>query len=190
MSLFRGILLALALALLAAGTPTTLGQEEEELVLGSEVIEPGINMTFIAATSGSITPAAQFLSQEAADLHLEVLAGWTEEITSIMGVPAGGFVGYINLFALVTNDRTGDADKVILLPHINLSDGMHYAWNTALPGPANDTYTVQFGVYPPGEFTLALHEDYRNEFGSQLFEARNVTFESVDLSEIVAAGDV
>jgi len=179
----RTVFLSLAVAFLLH-SPEAHAQEK---VFGSEVVEPGIEFTFIAAPKDDVQPQAQNLAEDRTDIHLEVLAAWTAEASDAVGAPAGGFVPYLHLFAEVTNERTGQTKKVSLVPHINLSDNAHYARNIALPGAPDDPYTVIFSVNPPGEYELATHRDWREQYGNRLLEPMTVTYEELQLAEVAAA---
>ena len=159
----------------------------QEAVFGEKVVEPGVKFTFIAAPKDDVQPGAQHLAESKTDIHLEVLANWTEEASTTVGAPTGGFVPYLHLFARVTNERTGQSQKVSLLPHINLSDNAHYARNIALPGAPDDPYSVTFSVNPPGEYELATHRDWRAKYGDQLLEPLTVTYEELQLAEVARA---
>ena len=175
---------ALLVSLLAA--PSAQAQER---VLGEEIIEPGIQLTFEAAPQDDVTPYDQNLSEEATDVHLEVLVGWSEDesVDVPEGVTRGGFVGYLQFFATVTNEETGRQTKVDLIPHVTLGDAMHYARNISLPGDPDDPYTVTFDVRPPAKTELAFHESWREAHGRPLFEAQTFTYEGLDLAEVAAA---
>ena len=157
----------------------------QEKVFGEEVLGPGVKITFLVAPSGDVEPRAQNLSEARSDLHLEVLAGWTEEVSDELGAPAGGFVPSLRLFATVENEETGQVTKATLVPHVNQSDNVHYARNIALPGAADDPYTVVFEVHPPQQLELATHRDWRTAYGNRLFPPATVTYKNLQLEEIV-----
>ncbi len=179
----RPVLLSLAVAFLLY-SPEVHAQEK---VFGAEVVEPGVEFTFIAAPKDDVQPQAQNLAEDRTDIHLEVLAAWTAAASDAVGAPEGGFVPYLHLFAEVTNDATGRTKKVSLVPHINRSDNAHYARNIALPGAPDDPYTVTFSVNPPGEYELATHRDWREAYGDQLLEPTTVTYEGLDLAAVAEA---
>ena len=183
MTFVRTTLLLLAISLVVPLSPA----HAQEQVFGEEVVEPGVKFTFIAAPKDAVRPSSKHLAENRTDIHLEVLAGWTEAASEAVGAPAGGFVPYLHLFARVTNERTGQTQKVSLVPHINLSDNAHYARNVALPGAPDDPYTVTFSVHPPEQFELATHRDWRQKHGDSLIEATSVTFEGLQLAEVAAA---
>lgn len=180
----RRILLSLfVLGLFFQASPA----QPQEKVFGEEVLGPGVKITFLVAPSGDVDPTAQNLSEARSDLHLEVLAGWTEAASENVGAPAGGFVPYLHLFATVQNEETGQVKTATLVPHINQSDNVHYARNIALPGGPNDPYTVVFEVHPPEQFELATHKDWRTAYGPRLFPPATVTYKNLQLGEIVRA---
>mgnify|MGYP000137831726 FL=1 len=179
-------LLALVFITASLGPASALAQER---VLGEEVIEPGIQLTFEAAPQDDVTPYDQNLSEEATDVHLEVLVGWSEnpEVNVPEGVVRGGFVGYLQFFATITNEATGQQKKVDFIPHVTLGDAMHYARNVSLPGAPEDSYTVTVDVRPPAETEVAFHESWREAHGTPLFEAQTFTYEGLDLADVAAA---
>lgn len=161
----------------------------QEVALGSETVEPGIQLTFEAAPADDVWPYDQNLSEAATDVHLEVLVGWSEDpnVDVPEGVTRGGFVGYLQFFATVTNESTGRTSKVDLIPHVTLGDAMHYARNISLPGDPEDSYAVSFDVRPPDETDVAFHRSWREAYGMPLIEARSFSFEGLNLSEVAAA---
>jgi len=184
-SSFRtGILLVVTVGLLGVSS-----LQAQERVLGEEVIDPGIQLAFEAAPQDDVTPYDQNLSVEKTDVHLEVLVGWAEDpdVAVPQGVTRGGFVGYLQFFATVTNDATGRTKKVDLVPHVTLGDAMHYARNVSLPGAPGDSYTVTFDVRPPAETELAFHKSWRDAYGTPLFKKQTFTYEGLDLSDVAAA---
>jgi uncharacterized protein involved in high-affinity Fe2+ transport len=118
-----------------------------------------------------------------------VLVGWSEDerVDVPEGVTRGGFVGYLQFFATVTNEKTGQKKKVDLIPHVTLGDAMHYARNISLPGAPDDPYTVTVDVRPPAETEVAFHESWREAHGQPFFEAREFTYEGLNLAEVAAA---
>ncbi len=181
---------ALILGVLA-GIGVLMGATEkglaEELVIGEKTIPPGITFVFEGAIKDTITPAAHHLPKEKTDVHLEARVNWAEDaqVTIPQDTPRGGFVAYIHIDAQVTNERTGKTLFVRLVPHINLVDNLHYAWNIALPGGKGDTYTVTFFVSPPDPLTLSFHHDWASKYGAKLFEPRVFTFEGINFAKIV-----
>ncbi len=180
------VLLLGAVLLLMALAPVAQAQER---VLGKEMLPPGIQLVFEAAPADDVTPYDQNLSEEATDVHLEVLVGWSEDpgVDVPEGVTRGGFVGYLHFVATITNEETGQKKKVDFIPHVTLGDAMHYARNISLPGAPDDPYTVTFDVRPPSETEVAFHKSWRDAYGTPLFEAQTFTYEGLNVAEVVAA---
>ena len=183
------VLLCTLLSLGVWGLHLTTDAAAQERVLGEALVEPGIQFIFEAAPADDVTPYDQNLSEEATDIHLEVLVGWSEdaEVDVPEGVTRGGFVGYLEFFATVTNEQTGQTTKVDLVPHVTLGDAMHYARNISLPGAPDDMYTISFDVRPPSETTVAFHRSWREAHGTPLFEPQTYTYDGLDLAAVAAA---
>jgi hypothetical protein len=183
------LFLALFLLLGASALAGPHSATAQEKVMGTEIIEPGIQVDVIAAPKDAVTPKEQHLSESETDVHFEVLARWSpdEDVAVPAGAERGGFVGFLNMFAKITNEETGRTIETTLVPHINLSDNMHYARNVSLPGAADDRYTVDLFVEPPQKLDMSFHRDWREEYGNQLFEAQSFTYTGVQMADIVAA---
>ncbi|NBB73446.1 MAG: hypothetical protein GVY35_07180 [Bacteroidetes bacterium] len=183
----RIVTLSVASLLLIAFQPSAA--QVPEMVLGEEVVGPGIAITFEGAIKDDVTPREQNLPEADTDVHLEALVHWAEDesIAVPEGATRGGFVGYLHLYAEVTNERTGEMTSVSFTPHITLGDNMHYARNMALPGARTDPYTVTFFVEPPQNLELSFHKSWRDQYGDQLFEAASFTYEGLDFEAIATA---
>lgn len=160
-------------------TSMQIVSEIPEMILGEETIPPGINLIFEGAIKDDVFPSSQFGTEEDSDIHLEVLANWNDKAPR--GAPENGFVAYLKINAKITNQKTQQIKSIELLPHINMSDNLHYALNTSLPGNRSDNYNVVFIVQPPEAGELGLHFDWREEVGSYLskvykFEYKNLNF--------------
>ena len=103
------------------------------------------------------------------------------------GTPKGGFVPYLHINALITNQKTGLKTFIDLIPHINLSDNFHYARNISLPGKVDDLYSVEFNVLPPTNIELSLHKDWLDNYGGRLMKEYSFSYENVDFEEIANA---
>jgi len=180
----RSVLALLLLVGTFVHIPSVHAQEQ---VFGEEVLGPGVKITFLVAPAGDVEPMAQNLTEARSDLHLEVLSGWTEEMSDEVGAPAGGFVPHVRLFATVENESTGEVTKASLVPHVNQSDNFHYARNISLPGAPDDPYTVVFEVHPPQALEVATHSDWRTAYGNRLFPPATVTYKNLQFEEIVQA---
>jgi len=181
--------LIVEVALFAGGLFTAAPAQAQERTLGEETIGPGIHLVFEAAPKDDVTPYEQHLAENKTDVHIEVLTTWStdSDVEVPEGVRRGGFVGFLHFFATITNEDTGAAETVELTPHVTLGDAMHYARNVSLPGSPDDPYSVMFTVQPPGERELAFHESWREAHGQPLFEARDFTYEGLDLADVAAA---
>lgn len=179
----------LMVLLLAGGVGMPAPAQAQERVLGEETIDPGIHLVFEAAPKDDVTPYDQNLAESKTDVHLEVLTTWSEnpDVEVPEGVQRGGFVGYLNVYATITNEKTGRTEKVELIPHVTLGDAMHYARNVSLPGNPDDPYAVTVDVQPPAERELAFHESWREAHGQPLFEATRFTYNELDLADVAAA---
>lgn len=157
-----------------------------ELVIGEVILKPGIELIFEGAVKDDITPSNYHLEEAKTDVHIEARVNWATENIPV-NAPQGGFVPYMVITAEVTNVRTGDLLTADLVPHINLIDNFHYARNIALPGKITDKYDVIFRVMPPAKYDLSYHKDWRQQYGNQLFEAKEFRFKDIDFEEIARA---
>ena len=158
----------------------------EEMVIGEELIAPGINLIFEGAVKDHIAPDMQHLPIDETDVHLEARVNWAEKDIP-EGAPPGGFVAYARVDAHIRNEKTGRSFHASLTPHVNLIDNQHYARNVALPGEANDLYTVVFYVRPPATFQLSPHKDWIDEYGELLFEPVSYEYNKLNFEDIVKA---
>ena len=152
----------------------TLSKDLPEMVIGEETISPGINLIFEGAIKDDVSPAYKFGKESTSDIHLE---GSTE----------GGFVAYLEVSAKILNENNGSYKNIRLLPHINMSDNLHYALNTKLPGKRNDLYTVIFTIKPPQPGDLGMHFDWREEVGSFLIKEHTFVYKNLDFFTIAEA---
>jgi len=156
-----------------------------EMVIGESSIEPGINLIFEGGIKDDVQPAKYYLNENSTDVHLEVLANWSE--TAPSGSPLGGHVAYLEVTAEIINEQTKESSSVGLTPHLNMSDNLHYAQNVKLPGKVNETYTVIFKISEPKSGNMGMHFDWRNQVAKTLtlggrFEFNNLDFEEIALS--------
>ena len=176
--------LLLSLAAGAAG-----GEAPEEMVIGEEVLPPGIKFVFEGAVKDDVHPPNLHLPEGATDVHIEARVFWDTDADAKLpaGAIPGGFVPYLTITATVTNESTGISTFVDLLPHINLVDNFHYARNIRLPGKRQELYTVVFEVSGPYANELALHRDWRDAYGERLTGAESFAYRGQDFSAIAAA---
>ena len=156
-----------------------------EMVIGESSMDPGIILIFEGGIKDDIQPAKYYLEEKSTDVHLEVLANWSE--TAPSGSPLGGHVAYLEVTAEIINEQTKESSSVELTPHLNMSDNLHYAQNVRLPGKVNETYTVIFKISEPKSGNMGMHFDWRNQVSKTLtpggrFEFSNLDFEEIALS--------
>ena len=157
-----------------------------ELVIGEERVEPGIVFIFEGAIKDHIMPSMMHLDEKLTHVHIEARVNWDTKNIPEGAVP-NGFVPYLHMTATVTNQGTGLRTFVDLVPHINLIDNFHYARNISLPGSSKDLYSVKFNIIPPTHIDLALHKDWTNLYGINLFEKEDFMYDNVNFDEIVNA---
>ena len=90
-----------------------------EMIIGKENIHPGIDLIFEGAPKDTVHPKNYFRAESATDIHIEMLANWSENAPT--GSPLGGFVAYLNVEAFIESE-SGEKTKVRLTPHLNISD--------------------------------------------------------------------
>ena len=156
-----------------------------EMVIGESSMDPGIILIFEGGIKDDIQPAKYYLEEKSTDVHLELLANWSE--TAPSGSPLGGHVAYLEVTAEIINEQTKESSSVELTPHLNMSDNLHYAQNVRLPGKVNETYTVIFKISEPKSGNMGMHFDWRNQVAKTLtpggrFEFNNLDFEEIALS--------
>ena len=163
---------------------SSFGLSAEEMIIGKEKILPGIDITFEAAPKDKIYPEGVYLEESKTDIHIEMLATWSEG--NKFNFPAGGFVPYMDVQVTIKNVN-GEEKKVVLSPHINLIDSLHYAQNVRLPGKIEDTYEITFLIKQSESDELGIHYDWHNEVGSYIpnfsFLYKDLSFEKVALTE-------
>ena len=150
----------------------------QELVIGEKRVEPGVVFIFEGAVKDHVMPLELHLPEDQTHIHIEARVNWDENNIPD-GTPKGGFVPYLNITAIVKNQKTGLQTFIDLLPHINLIDNFHYARNITLPGDIDDLYTVIFSVTSPSQQDVALHKDWLTNYGEEVFS--NVKFKYKDI---------
>mgnify|MGYP001202856878 FL=1 len=156
-----------------------------EMIIGEATIDPGIHLIFECGIKDDIAPYAVFLSESKADVHIEMLANWTENAPK--GSTPGGHVAYLIVSLVIKNEITNTSATVNLVPHLNLSDNLHYAQNIKLPGKIDDKYTLKFVIEPPMKGSLGMHYDWRQQVGKMLSSGGSFTFDGLDFSKIAMA---
>jgi len=152
----------------------------EEMIFGEEMLQNGIKVIFEAAPKDIVYPEDYFLKENETDIHIEMLINWSEE--SPTGSPAGGFIPYLDVIAIVRN-KDGKSVKVKLTPHLNITDNFHYAQNIKLPGKIDDLYEVVIEIIPPKNEELGIHFDWNQNYGilleKQKFIYTNLSFQDI-----------
>jgi uncharacterized protein involved in high-affinity Fe2+ transport len=155
----------------------------QELIIGEEIIDPGIVFIFEGAIKDIVYPENYNLSEELTDIHIEARVNWnTQDIPE--GTPAGGFIPYLKINAVVTNQRTDIKTYIDLIPHINLVDNFHYARNISLPGNIDDKYEVEFFINNPSKFDLSFHKDWLDNYSESLIEDKVFKYSDISFGEI------
>ena len=156
----------------------------EEMIIGSERIDPGIEIVFEAAPKDTVFPEKFYLPESETDIHIEMLANWSED--NLVSVPAGGFVAYLKVKAIISNEN-GAIIETDLTPHLNLVDNLHYAQNIKLPGGIEDFYDLTFIIEPPDSESFGIHYDWHEKFGGLIQESsftyKNLNFEQIALKQ-------
>ena len=155
----------------------------QELIIGEEKVNPGIILIFEGAVKDIVYPDNYNLSEHLSDIHIEARVNW-DSYNIPAGTPAGGFIPYLKINAVITNQNSGIKSYVDLIPHINLIDNFHYARNISLPGSIDDKYQVEFFVNNPGKFDLSYHKDWLDNFSKSLIEDKVFKYEDISFSEI------
>ena len=155
----------------------------QELIIGEERVKPGIVFIFEGAIKDKVYPENYNLAEELTDVHIEARVNW--DIQNIPeGTPAGGFIPYLKINAVVTNQRTYLKTYVDLIPHINLVDNFHYARNISLPGNIDDKYEVEFFINNPSKFDLSIHKDWLDNYSESLIEDKVFKYSDISFGEI------
>tara|TARA_B100000401_G_C52637823_1_gene639211 strand:+ start:199 stop:726 length:528 start_codon:yes stop_codon:yes gene_type:complete len=154
-----------------------------ELIIGKEVVEPGIVFIFEGAIKDEIYPKSLHLDENETNVHIEARVNWDIENIPKGAVP-GGFIPYLNITAKIINQNNGLKSFIDLTPHINLIDNFHYARNIYLPGSDQDLYSIEFSIIPPQLTEIALHKDWKLVYGDKILKEYNFFFKNVDFKVI------
>jgi uncharacterized protein involved in high-affinity Fe2+ transport len=125
------------------------------------------------------------LSEKETDIHIEALVNWNDNI-EISGQLPDAFIPYLIILSEITNENTDEKRTIELTPHINLSDGFHYAQNIKLPGLRSDTYKVKFTV-SIDEKKLTYHHDWKKLYSYPLFNEQVFSYVNLDFKEMSEA---
>ena len=156
----------------------------EEMIIGEEKIDPGIELIFEGAIKDDISPKEFYLSEQKSDIHIEALATWTNNAPA--GTVEGGFVPYLEIEVKIINQETQNSVLYDLVPHINLTDNFHYANNIKLPGKKDDLYEVIFYLKPPSIGSLGYHYDWRENVNKNLISQKTFVYTDQNFSKWVS----
>ena len=170
---------AILLATLIILNATSLSAEE--MIIGKQIVSPGIQLIFEGAPKDTVFPTQHHLKEASTDIHIEMLANWADN--NKYGAPAGGFVAYLLVNVKLTNQKTRATLEAQLTPHLNLVDNLHYAKNIQLPGKTDDLYTATFTIKPPEGSDLGIHYDWFHKVG-KLIETSSFTYKNLSFTEM------
>ena len=158
----------------------------EELIIGKGSLNKDINVIFEAAPKDTLhNNSRKVLSEKETDIHIEALVNWNNNI-EISGQLPNAFIPYLIILSEITNENTDEKSTIELTPHINLSDGFHYAQNIKLPGLRSDTYKVKFTV-SIDEKKLTYHHDWKKLYSYPLFNEQVFSYDNLDFKEVSEA---
>ena len=158
----------------------------EELIIGKGNLSNNINIVFEAAPKDTLyNNAREVLSEKETDIHIESLVNWNNDI-DISGQLPEAFIPYLIIISEITNENTTEKNTVELTPHINLSDGFHYAENIKLPGLRSDTYKIKFTV-SIDEKNLTYHNDWKELYSYPLFDEKEFEYRNLDFKKMAEA---
>jgi len=153
----------------------------EEMIIGEEKIDPGIDLIFEGAIKDNIFPEEFYLSEKKSDIHIEALATWAND--GPVGSVEGGFVPYLEIKVKIINQKTLKSVSYDLVPHINLTDNFHYASNIKLPGKQDDFFEVIFDIKPPSNGRLGYHYDWRESVNKNLISKKTFIYKDQNFSK-------
>ena len=154
-----------------------------ELVIAEERVEPGIVFIFEGAIKDHVMPMAMHLAENQTNVHIEARVNWGKKNIP-KGAPKGGFIPYLRINSIITNQSNGLKTFIDLIPHLNLIDNFHYARNISLPGEIDDLYTVEFMVNGPSKYDLAYHKDWVEKNDNKFIEDVNFSYQDINFKVI------
>ncbi len=153
-----------------------------EQIISQEKLSNNISITFEAAPKDTLfNDSIKQLSENETDIHIEALVNWNDG-TQIEGQLAKGFIPYVNISSEIINENSGQKKIINLTPHINLSDGFHYAKNIKLPGLRTDKYKLIFTIAPDNK-ALTYHMDWREKYPYPIFDKKVFEYSGLDFKE-------
>jgi hypothetical protein len=158
----------------------------EELIVGKENLNKNISIIFEAAPKDTLyNNAREVLPEEKTDIHIEALVNWNDNI-EISGQIPNSFIPYLVITSEIINENTNEKSVTQLMPHINLSDGFHYAENIKLPGLRTHKYTVKF-IISIDEKNITYHHDWKKLYSYPLFDKKVFSYTNQDFKEVSEA---
>tara|TARA_B100001057_G_scaffold9088_1_gene8340 strand:+ start:219 stop:779 length:561 start_codon:yes stop_codon:yes gene_type:complete len=179
MNKFKNYILPLLSVFIIYPVPFVYSNEQ---IISQEELGDNISITFEAAPKDTVfNDSVRQLSENETDIHIEALVNWNDGI-QIEGQLAEGFIPYVNITSEIINENSGRKKIIDLTPHINLSDGFHYAKNIKLPGLRTDKYKLIFTITPDNE-ALTYHMDWKEKYPSPIFEKKVFEYSNLDFKE-------
>ena len=89
-----------------------------EMVIGEATIDPGIHLIFECGIKDVIAPNTVFLDENETDVHIEMLANWSENAPK--GSAPGGHVAYLKVSVLVKNKITNIIFSSFITSHFHI----------------------------------------------------------------------
>ena len=158
----------------------------EEQIIGKGNLSNDIEIVFEAAPKDTLyNNSRNVLSEKETDIHIEALVNWNNNI-NISGQLPEAFIPYLVILSEITNENTGEIRTIELTPHINLSDGFHYAQNIKLPGLRTDSYKVKFTI-SVDEKNLTYHHDWKKLYSYPLFNKKVFNYSNLDFKKMSEA---
>ena len=153
-----------------------------EQIISEEQLSENITIIFEAAPKDSVfNELSPQLPEKETDIHIEALVNWSDD-TQIEGQLAKGFIPYVSITSEIVNENSGQKKVIELTPHINLSDGFHYAKNIKLPGLRTDKYKLKFTIKPDGE-ALTYHMDWKEKYPYPIFKKKVFEYSNLDFKK-------
>ena len=155
----------------------------DEMIIGDESIS-NIDFVFEAAPKDTIysDSSINHLKEKDTDIHIEALITWSKD-SNIPGQIPGSHLPYLDVEAMLKNERTGEELMIKLLPHINLSDGYHYARNLRLPGNVDDIYSIRFLIESNNK-ALSYHYDWKERYAMPIIGKTEFMYKNLDFLEV------
>ncbi len=179
----RKIILSTFAALMLYPVPYVYSEEQ---IISEENLSDTITITFEAAPKDSLfNTSVKQLDEKDTDIHIEALVNWNENI-SIEGQMAHGFIPYVTITSEIINEKSNNSKTIKLTPHINLTDGFHYAKNIKLPGLRTDTYKIIFTITPDNK-SLTYHMDWKEKYPYPIFEKKVFEYTNLDFQAMSEA---